>query len=158
MPLELVEAASNPTVTTDPSTTQYDDTFGRALNDFKKLMGQDHKLTNFKSPEAVSTVLSKTVQLFDDADFRAGNQSLKTWLESYVDLLFTVSATLWETTQTVSLTRDSLPSRPCYCTLMSPSHQPPSPENTICNAIVVLIEVPFSSKSSCAGPCSDHGS
>jgi hypothetical protein len=100
-------------------------------------MGQDHKPPNFESAKAVSEELDKTVQLFDS--FRAGNQSLKTWLESHVDLLFTVSATLWETTQAVSLTHDLL--LPCYCTLTSPSHQPPSPEKAICNAIVVLIEV-----------------
>jgi hypothetical protein len=139
MSLGLVVTTLSTTATTDPSTAQYDDTFRRALNDFDKLMGQDHKLTDFESPEAVVEVLSKTVQLFDVDGFRAGNQSLKTWLESYVDLLFTVSATLWESTQAVSLTHDSLLS--CYCTLTSLSHQAPSPEKTICNAIVVLIEV-----------------
>jgi len=96
-------------VTTDPTTSQYDDTFGRALTDFEKLtglLGQDYKPANFDSAKAVLEVLDKTVQQFDD--FRPDNQGLRTWLESYVDLLFTVSATLWEATQTVSLTHDSL--------------------------------------------------
>ena len=97
----------------DPSTTQYNETFGPASNDFEKLMGQDQKSTNFESPKAVLEVLDETVQQFDD--FRAGNQKLKTWLESYVDLLFTVSAKLWENTQAVSLAHDSL--LLCCCTL-----------------------------------------
>jgi len=41
-------------------------------------------------------------------------------LESYVDLLFTISATLWENTQAVSLTHgDSL--LPFYCNISFPS-------------------------------------
>jgi len=55
-------------------------------------MGQDHKLTNSESAKAVLEELSKTVQHF--YGFRAGNQMLKTWLESYVVILVTVSATL----------------------------------------------------------------
>jgi hypothetical protein len=113
MSIELVETASSPTVTTDPTISQYSDIFDHALYDFQKLMGQDHKPTNFKSIEAVLKELSETVQHF--SDFYTGNQSLMTWLESYVDLLFTVSATVWETTQVVSLTRDS--PLPCCCTL-----------------------------------------
>ena len=123
MSIELAVTASSPTVTTDPSTSQYNDTFGRALNDFEKLMGQDYKPTNFESAKAALEELGKTVHLYDVDGFRAGNQinqSPTTWLESYVDLLFTVSAKLWETTQAVSLTHDSL--LPCYCTLMSLSH------------------------------------
>jgi hypothetical protein len=101
--MKFVVTGSSQTMTTDPSISQYNDTFGRALNDFENLMGQDHKPTNFLSAKAVSEKLGKMVQLFDD--FHAGDQGLKTWLDSYVDLLFTVSATLWETTQAVSLTR-----------------------------------------------------
>jgi hypothetical protein len=115
---ELVVTALSTTATTDPSTSQYDDTFGRASTDFEKLMGQDQGPTDFKSAEAVLEELDKTVQLFEG--FRAGNERLKTWLESYVDLLFTVSETVWESTQTVSLTHDSL--LPCYCTQTSLSH------------------------------------
>jgi hypothetical protein len=141
--IELVVTTSSPTVTqavsTDPSTSQYNETFGRALNGFENLMGQDHKPTKFESPDAVLEVLDGTVEQFNA--FRAGNHGLKTWLESYVDLLFTVSEKIWEseTTQTVSFTHGPL--LPCYCTLTSLSHQPHSPEKTICNAIVVLIEV-----------------
>lgn len=90
-------------VVTDPSTAQYDKTFGRALEDFEKLMGQDRKPTDFQSAKAVLEVLSRTVQRFRVDDFRASNQRLTTWLESYVNLLFTVSETLWETTQDVSV-------------------------------------------------------
>jgi hypothetical protein len=142
MSIELVVTASSPTVMTDPSTSQYDETFGPAVNDFEKLMGLDYKPASFESAKAVLVELSKTVQLFDA--FREGDQSLHTWLESYADLLFTVSPTLWETTQHVSLTlaHDSL--LPCYCILTSISHQPPSPEKTICDAIVVLIKVSLS--------------
>lgn len=136
MSIELVATASSPTATTDPSISQYDDTFGRALNDFERLMGQDYyRPTNLESAKAVLEVLDNIVKPFDFDGLSAGDQSLTTWLESFVDLLFTVSATLWETTQTVSLTHE------CYCTLTSLSHQPPSPEKTICNAIVVLLEV-----------------
>ena len=149
--MELVVTASSPTVTTDPSVSQYNDTFRSALNDFEKLMGQDHKPTNFESAEAVLEELGKTVQLFNS--YHAGNQRLKTWLESYVDLLFTVSATLWETTRAVSLTHESL--LLCYCTLTSLSHQPPSPEKTICNAIVVLTEV-ILFQTLHARPCNDQ--
>jgi hypothetical protein len=99
------------TATTDPTVSQYDDTFGVAFKDFEKLMGQDYKPTNFKSSEAVLEELDKTVRLFDG--FRAGNEGLKTWLESYVDLLFMVSESVWEATQAVSLTHDPL--LPCYC-------------------------------------------
>ena len=108
MDIELVATTSNPTVpvATDPSTSQYDETFSRASNDFEKLMGQDLKPTKLESVEAILEVLGETVQQFDD--FRAGNHGLQTWLESYVNLLFTVSAKLWEATQTVSLTHDSL--------------------------------------------------
>ncbi|KAF8493471.1 hypothetical protein F5888DRAFT_1806235 [Russula emetica] len=94
MEMEMVLTASSPTVTTDPSTSQYNDTFGRALKVFEKPMGQDHKPTDFESAKAVLEVLGETVQLFDVNGFRASNQSLKMWLESYVDILFTVSATL----------------------------------------------------------------
>jgi hypothetical protein len=152
MSIEQVPAASRPTVTTDLSTSQYDETFGPTVNDFESLMGQDYKPTNFESAEAVLKALGETVKLFEDKmqrfddktvqrpdDVRAGIRRLETWLESYVDILFTVSATLWETTQAVSLTHDSL--LPSYCTLRCLSHQPPSPEKTICNAIVVLIKV-----------------
>jgi hypothetical protein len=107
-------------MTIDPSTSQYVDIFGRALNDFEKLMGQDYKPTNFESAKAISEVLGETVNQFDVDGFRADNQSLTTWLESYVDLLFTVSAKLWETTQAVSVTHDSL--LRCYCILTSLSH------------------------------------
>ena len=108
MSIELVVTASSPTVTTDPSTSQYGAELDRALKDFEKLMEQDdYKPTSFESPEAVSEELLKTVQRFDD--FRGGNKRLKTWLEYYVDIIFTISATLWEPTQAVSLTRDSLP-------------------------------------------------
>jgi hypothetical protein len=113
MSIELVVTTSSPTVTTDPSTYQYNDTFGHASDVFEKLMGQDYQLTNFKSAKAVLEELGKTVQHF--SGFLSGNQRLKTWLESYVDLLFTVSATLWETTEEVSLTHDS--PLPCCCTL-----------------------------------------
>src|SRR6266567_1755157 len=130
MSIELVVTASGPTVTTDPSTSQFNDTFGRALNDFEKLMGPDYEPTNFESAKADLVELRKILHFFDVDGFQAGNQSLTTWLESYVDLLFTVSATLWETTQAVSLTHDSLLS--CYCTLKSLSHQPPSPDKTVC--------------------------
>lgn len=113
MSVELVVTTSSPT---DPSTAQYDETFGQVLKDYEKLMGQDHKPTNFESDKAVLEVLGKTVHRFED--YIDGNQRLKTWLESYVDLLFTVSATLWENTEVVSLTHDdSL--LPCYCTLTS---------------------------------------
>jgi hypothetical protein len=144
MSVELVVTASSPAVMTDPSTSQYNETFGPAVDGFEKLMGQDYKPASFESANAVLVELSKTVQRFDD--FRDGNQSLHTWLESYADLLFAVSATLWETTQDVSLTlaHDSL--LPFYCILTSISHQPFSPEKTICNAIVVLIEVSLSPK------------
>ena len=105
---------SSPIATTDPSSSQYDDTFGRASSEFEKLMGQDHKLTDFESPAAVMEVLDKTLQNFDDSE------GLRTWLESYVDLLFTISATLWENTQAVSLTHgDSL--LPFYCNISFPS-------------------------------------
>jgi hypothetical protein len=118
MSIELVVTAPSPTVATDPSTSEYNATFGRASNDFEKLMAQDdHKPTDFESAKAVLEVLGETVKLFDADGFRAGNQSLTTWLKSYVDLLFTVSATLWESTQAVSLTHYSLLS--CYCTLTS---------------------------------------
>src|ERR1700733_6991934 len=98
MSMELVVAASSSTVTTDvtdPSTSQYDDIFGRALNDFEKLMGQNYKPTNFESAKAVLELLDIWVPHFDE--FMDGNQrlKLKTWLELYVDLLFTVSAMLW---------------------------------------------------------------
>lgn len=109
MSIELVVTASNPTVTTDPLTSMYNDTFGPALDDFEKLMGQDYEPTNFESPEAVLEELGQTVYRF-----RAGHQTLNTWLESYVELLFTVSATLWEATQVVSLTHHS--HLPYYCT------------------------------------------
>lgn len=102
MDSELVITTSSPPVTADPSTSQYDETFGPASNDFEELMGQDYKSTNFESPESVLEVLDETVQQFNK--FRAGNEGLKTWLESYVNLLFTVSAKIWENTQTVSLT------------------------------------------------------
>ena len=94
---------------TDPTTSQYKDTFGGVLTDFENLMGQDYKpTTDYGSAEAVKKaieeVLDKTKQKYD------GSDGLKTWLESYVDLLFTVSATLWETTQSVSFAHDySLP-------------------------------------------------
>ena len=64
-------------------------------------MGQDYEPTNFESAEAVLEVLKKTVHQFND--FRTGDQKQNMWLEFYVDLLFTVSATLWETTQAVSV-------------------------------------------------------
>ena len=98
------------TATTDPTVSQYDDTFGLAFKDFEKLMGQDYKPTNFKSSKAVLEELDKTVLLFDSV--RAGNDGLKTWLETYVDLLFMVSESVWEATQAVSLTHDPL--LPCY--------------------------------------------
>ena len=112
--MELRVTASRSTVPTDPSAAQYNDVLGCAVYDFETLMGQDHKLpTNFQSAYAVLAVLDKTVHRFHD--YRAGNQRLKMWLESYVDLLFTVSAKLWEATQAVSPTHDSL--LPCYSTV-----------------------------------------
>ena len=106
--MDLVGTASGPTATTDPSISQYNDIFGHALNAFEKLIRQYYKgrdkPTDFESAEAALIVLDETVRRF--GNFRADNQKLLTWLESYVDLLFTVSATLWETTQTVSLTHD----------------------------------------------------
>lgn len=135
MSVELVVTTSSPT---DPSTAQYDETFGQVLKDYEKLMGQDHKPTNFESDKAVLEVLGKTVHRFED--YIDGNQRLKTWLESYVDLLFTVSATLWENTEVVSLTHERLaPPVLLYSNVSFRQH--PSPEQTICNAIVVLIEV-----------------
>jgi hypothetical protein len=140
MDIELVETTSNQIVpvTTNTFTSHFHKTFGSALNDFEKLMGQDHKHIKFESPEAVMEVLDETVQQFND--FRDGNHGLKTWLESYADLLFTVSE-LWksETIQAVSLNHDSL--LQCYYILMSLSHQHHSPEKAISNAIVVLVEV-----------------
>jgi hypothetical protein len=140
MDIELVETTPNQivAVTTDTFTSHFNKTFGRALNDFEKLMGQDHRHTKFESPEAVMEVLDETVKKFNG--FRAGNHGLKTWLESYADLLFTVSE-LWksEIIHAVSTTHDSL--LPCYYILTSLSHQHHSPEKAISNAIVVLIEV-----------------
>jgi hypothetical protein len=126
-------------VTTDSFTSHFQKTFGHAVRDFEKLMGQDHKPTKFESPKAVMEVLHETVEKFND--FRDGDHGLKTWLESYAHLLFTVSQ-LWksENIQAVSPTHDSL--LPCYYILTSLSHQPHhSPEKAISNAIVVLIEV-----------------
>ena len=140
MDIELVESTPNQivAVTTDTFTSHFNKTFGRALNDFEKLMGQDHRHTKFESPEAVMEVLDETVQQFND--FRDGNHGLKTWLKSYADLLFTVSEH-WksEIIHAVSTTHDSL--LPCYYILTSLSHQHHSPEKAISNAIVVLIEV-----------------
>ena len=113
MSTELAVMASSPTVTTDPSVSQYNETFGPASDVFEKLMGQYHKSTHFESPKAVLEVLDKTMQQFDD--FGVGSQRLNMWLEFYVDLLFTVSAKLWENTQAVSITHNSL--LLCYCTL-----------------------------------------
>ena len=96
---------------TDPTTFQYKDTFGGVLTDFEKLIGQDYKpTTDYDSAEAVKEVLDETVQKLDVSE------RLKTLLGPYVDILFMVSATLWEDTQSVSLAHGSLPQ--CYyCTL-----------------------------------------
>ena len=95
------------TATTDPTDSQYKDIFGVAFNDFEKLMGQDFKRINFKSSKAVLEELEKTVD-----GFREDNEELKTWLESYVDLLLMVSESVWEATQDVSFTHHPL--LPCY--------------------------------------------
>jgi hypothetical protein len=90
--------------------SEYDKTFGRALNDYKKLTGQDlntHPFAlnpnNFKSSDAVLKVLQEKVKALDGV--RDDNEMLMTWLEYYVTLLFTVSATLWESTEIVSFKR-----------------------------------------------------
>ena len=118
MNIELVETTPNRIVpvTTDSFTSHFHKTFGRALHDFEKLMGQDHKHIKFESPEAVMEVLHETVKQFDD--FRDGDHGLKTWLESYADLLFTVSE-FWksEVIHAVSPAHDSL--LPCYYILTS---------------------------------------
>ncbi|KAI0262687.1 hypothetical protein BGY98DRAFT_1104080 [Russula aff. rugulosa BPL654] len=125
MDIELVETTPSPLaivsvpVMTGPSTSQFNEKFDLASNNFKKLLGQRDP-TKFESPEAVFKAIDETVQQFND--FRAGNHSLKTWLESYVDLLFRVSEKLWESKSTEA---------------------PPSPEKMICNAIVILIETAF---------------
>jgi hypothetical protein len=140
MDIELVETTPNRIVpvTTNSFTSHFHKTFGRALHDFEKLMGQDHKHIMFESSEAVMKVLHETVKQFND--FRDGDHGLKTWLESYAHLLFTVSEH-WESEiiHAVSPTHDSL--LLCYYILTSLSHQHHSPEKAISNAIVVLIEV-----------------
>ena len=141
MDIELVETTPNrivPVTTATDSTSHFHETFGRALHDFEKLMGHGHKHIKFESPEAVMEVLHETLKQFND--FRDGDHALKTWLESYADLLFTVSE-LWkrENIQAVSPTHDSL--LPCYYILTSLSHQHHSPEKAISNAIVVLVKV-----------------
>jgi hypothetical protein len=98
MSTELVVVTTS---STDPSTPQYDETFGPASDEFEKLMGPDHKPTNFEYAKAPWEVLEERVK-FDD--FRSGNEGPKMWLESYVELLFKVSAKLWENTKDVSLT------------------------------------------------------
>jgi hypothetical protein len=118
---------SGPTTNPSSSAADYDKTFGRALNDYKKLTGQDlntHPFAlnpnNFKSTDAVLKVLQAKVEAFDDV--RDGNEMLMTWLGSYVSLLFTISSTLWESPETVSLiplfsysgTKPSILSRPRY--------------------------------------------
>lgn len=97
-----------PTTNLSSSAADYDKTFGRALNDYKKLTGQDlntHPFAlnpnNFKSTDAVLKVLQAKVEAFDDV--RDGNEMLMTWLGSYVTLLFTISPTLWGSPETVSL-------------------------------------------------------
>ena len=140
MDIDLVETTPNPivAVTKDTFTSHFHKTFGGALHDFEKLMGQDYKHIKFESSEAFMKVLHETLKQFND--YRAGDHGLKTWLESYADLLFTVSE-LWksEIIHAVSPTHDSL--LPCYYILTSLSHQHHSPEKAISNAIVVLIEV-----------------
>ena len=128
--------------TSSTSGSDYDKTFGRALNDYKKLTGQDlntHPFalnsSDFTSSDAVLKVLQEKVEAFDDV--RNDNEMLMTWLEYYVSLLFTVSAALWESTEIVSLENLTLSVLRYYNIFFQPS----SLEKTICTAIVVLLEV-----------------
>jgi hypothetical protein len=91
-----------------PSTSEYTRVFGRAMNRYKKLTGQDldtHTLSSkpdkFGSKGAVLDALRGQMEAFDE--FRQGNEILMMWLESIVDILFTVSAKLGESTEAVRI-------------------------------------------------------
>ena len=105
--MSLFRFTSVPTTNRSSSASDYDDTVGRALNGYKKLTGQDlntHSFAlnpdNFRSSDAILKVLEERVKALYEV--RDDNEMLMTWLEYYVSLLFTVSATLWESTEIVS--------------------------------------------------------
>ena len=93
----------------DTSTSDYDRVFAPAIDEYKMQIGQDlktnlvtFKLDKVKSTDDILCVFRQRMQNFDKSRNGNLNETLIMWLERVVDLLFTVSAKLGESTSDVS--------------------------------------------------------
>ena len=85
----------------DPLTSNFVPIFNAALDEYKRLTGQDLHTHPFSaafdtcnSPDTVLVVFQKQAQAFDR--FRKGDDKLMKWLTPTVNVLFTLSGTLGE--------------------------------------------------------------
>ncbi len=100
-----------------PSTSDYTQIFCPAINSYNKLTGQDLN-THCAGGSAASDLVNKAavlngfrdrMQSFDG--FRNGNETLMTYLESTVDILFAISTklNLGESADSEIVSRQSIP-------------------------------------------------